>query len=575
MGAHWLAGYRLVFFAGLAAVAVWLWLRQRTERPRIYLAACFVSILLAMVIGTFAPVDDLRLLPALQRLVAALLLAFPYLLAAFAWSFGGPLPTWLSTTAIPVASLGLWGALLPPQAGEDTGPPPGFLVAYLTVWTVLSLAAVVRLWRGGDGSRTVRSRMRLLAVAAVFMTAALLAAGSGAADDDLVGGLIRYVLPILAAGLFLAGFAPPLPLRLWWRHQAMVDFEDTHLALARATTATDVAASATARLANLLGGSVALVARDGQALAAEGIPPQEAVEIARRADAGEQLDERLEVVLVDTLWLVVRTSSYAPLFGQQEKILLQQFVGQLELTFERTRLFDAHREARAAAEQARAELEATVYGLAHDLKNPTIALMGFAELLPDIDDQGERDEVIAHLQRSATFIHDLVDALLELSRVGKTLTQSQPVDLGPVARRVAARVSAANPRVNIEIDPKLPVIDVNPVRAEQLLENLVSNAVRHGGKEDLTVKLTGERHDGEVSIVVADDGRGIAAEDKERIFELFQRGPSTAAVGSGIGLTMVRRIAESYRGSVNVAEAGPGATFVVRLPGSLVSTEPV
>jgi signal transduction histidine kinase len=107
-----------------------------------------------------------------------------------------------------------------------------------------------------------------------------------------------------------------------------------------------------------------------------------------------------------------------------------------------------------------------------------------------------------------------------------------------------------------------------------MIDNLVGNAVRHAGREDVTVTILCRVHDDGLTIEVADDGRGIDPEDRERIFGLFQRGRSTASKGSGVGLGMVRRIAQASGGTLTLADSERGAVFVIRLPGDVVVEPP-
>lgn len=118
------------------------------------------------------------------------------------------------------------------------------------------------------------------------------------------------------------------------------------------------------------------------------------------------------------------------------------------------------------------------------------------------------------------------------------------------------------------------MLRLDPVRAEQVLDNLVTNAVKHGGRDDLRVQVTSRLTADAVELRVTDDGRGVATEDAERIFGLFQRGRSAGAAGSGVGLGMVRRIVEHYGGEVGLEPRERGAAFVVSLPRHLLAAPP-
>jgi signal transduction histidine kinase len=110
---------------------------------------------------------------------------------------------------------------------------------------------------------------------------------------------------------------------------------------------------------------------------------------------------------------------------------------------------------------------------------------------------------------------------------------------------------------------------MNPVRARQLLTNLVENAVRHGGRDDIRVRSGAEPGpSGYAVVTVSDDGVGIPEEHRERIFGIFERLGTTGASGggTGIGLAICHRIVESFGGGIRAREADEGAIIEVTLP---------
>lgn len=165
-----LADVQAVVFAAVAVLTVRRWKCERT-RPAAYVAAAFVGLAVVIVPGaSIVPIADP---PPVVGLVV--LAAFPWLLAAFAWSFEGPLPTWLRAASVTVAVLPMWGAVTDLDAA--TPATGAFVAGFLAVWTVLAAAAAVRLARSGGRFPMVRSRMRTLASAVLLLNAALLLAG--------------------------------------------------------------------------------------------------------------------------------------------------------------------------------------------------------------------------------------------------------------------------------------------------------------------------------------------------------------------------------------------------------------
>jgi signal transduction histidine kinase len=557
-------------FVGLAVAAVWQW-RQRRSRPAALLALAFVVFAAALGWRRIVPIGTGGVLGWLQPLDLVGFAAFPWLLGAFAWSFEGRLPRALRAAAIPMVALGVWALIDPPFATSDPRPDHAQLYVdlFAVAWTALSLATAWHLWGAGGVQRLVRARMRLMAGGVLVMSIALLMGARYFSVPSVA--MTSIALALVAAGLFLVGFASPSPLRFWWRRRLRGHVERMQVALIGAATQGEVARAVVPAVGDLLGGGVAIVTKHGEVLAAFEVDEDELADTVIRLAVGEPPDERTHAFEVDGSWLVVRTDPYMPVFGREELELVGEFSLQLRLALERAELFEAHLAAQAAADRAAGELEATLVGLAHDLRSPTAAIAGFAALLGEVDSVEQRAEIVGQIRRSSRYVDELVGSLLEFAGVGRTQLELEPVDLGAVVATVAGRVAVTDPGAVVVIEGRLPVVLVNPVRIEQVVDNLVTNAVKHAGRGEVTVRVGVESGEQGVVLVVADDGRGIAPEDRERVFALFQRGRGADRDGSGVGLGMVRRIAESYGGSVRVADAPQGgARIEVVLPAALV-----
>jgi signal transduction histidine kinase len=565
-----------VAFTGLTAAAAWQWYRHRA-RPARFLVGAFGVITLASLSGLIDVPDGAGASRLLSAASLAALCAFPWFLAAFAWSFQRRLPTWLWGVAVGVVAVAVFGIVLAPFPDADAWRAPHvlFLVLFLVGWGALSMAAATRLWTAGGRLRLVRSRVRAMASGMAAMVAALLTSVLGSTTGTATS-TVAQLFALLAAGLFVAGFAPPTPLRLWWRRRATEQFQDLQVALIAAATADEIGRAVVPMLADLLGGGVALVTEDGRILAAAGMPDDgERVEVGAaddvRPDArGNHGAGRDLSIPIDGMRLLVRPTAYTPVFGHDEHELLSAFALQIRLAVERAALLEAHQTARSDAERANEELESMLLGLSHDLRSPAIAIAGFATLLAETDDPEARAEMLDRIQASATYLNDLVDALLELARVGRAESGAEPVDLTAVADLVARRAGGSHPNAVVEVAGPLPVVSMDPRRAEQLLDNLVTNALKHGGRDELHVLVSSRPSTHGVELLVDDDGRGVAPEDRERVFALFQRGPSAGGRGSGLGLGMVRRIAEHGGGRVWIEDRSLGARFVVTFPADQV-----
>jgi signal transduction histidine kinase len=189
-----------------------------------------------------------------------------------------------------------------------------------------------------------------------------------------------------------------------------------------------------------------------------------------------------------------------------------------------------------------------------------------AELAPE-----RIDKALRILDRQLARLGHLVDELLDVTRLNAArLTLSRaPVDLAALSREVVERMSQqlADARCHVELDLDEPVVGRwDPSRLEQVLMNLLSNAMKYGagGLVQVSVRRQGDR----ALLVVRDHGMGIAEADQARIFERFERAVSVRNFGGlGLGLYIARSIVAAHGGSVRVeSKPGAGATFIVELP---------
>ncbi|WP_277541542.1 PAS domain S-box protein [Haloarcula laminariae] len=192
--------------------------------------------------------------------------------------------------------------------------------------------------------------------------------------------------------------------------------------------------------------------------------------------------------------------------------------------------------------------------VSHDLRNPLQVAAGHLQLARDGegDVTTRLDDVEAALQR----MEQLIDETLALAKQGRAIGETEPAALSTLARRAWANVASGAGRLDIA-DP--PTVDCDPDRMVELLENLFSNAIRHGSADGEPVTVTvGALSDG---FYVADDGDGI---DESRAEEVFESGFTTAEGGTGFGLDIVRTIADAHGWDVTVTESeSGGARFEV------------
>ncbi len=208
-----------------------------------------------------------------------------------------------------------------------------------------------------------------------------------------------------------------------------------------------------------------------------------------------------------------------------------------------------------------------------ELKNPLTAILGYSQLLrrPEIvDDPARRAQTVSALEARVQRMAALVEDLLVASRIDKgTLhLDREPTDLAGLVTETVTRFeqSQSSHRLVLGVDTRMALAEVDPRRIEQALADLLSNAVKFASDEgDVRVSL---RREGEDAVIeVTDSGPGVTAEHAERVFERFYRADDSGVSGLGLGLYLVKMIAEAHGGSVSMdSEQGRGSTFSLRVP---------
>jgi PAS domain S-box-containing protein len=235
-----------------------------------------------------------------------------------------------------------------------------------------------------------------------------------------------------------------------------------------------------------------------------------------------------------------------------------------------------------AADRLKDEFLAT---LSHELRTPLNAILGYARLLHSGSVSGEKvAKAVEIVERNASALTQMVEDVLDVSRIisGKMRLTIQPVDLPSVVQNavesVAPTAEMKQLRVQTSIDPNAGPISGDPDRLQQIVWNLIANAVKFtpkGGRVQVRV----ERVNSHVDIVVSDTGVGINPEFLRHLFERFRQADSATTRqfgGLGLGLAIVRHLVESHGGSVEAFSGGEGkgSTFRVRLPLMIVHPHP-
>ncbi len=298
-----------------------------------------------------------------------------------------------------------------------------------------------------------------------------------------------------------------------------------------------------------------------------------------RADKDDMAAMRATVVAADRLLAAIAQSRERDFrreisFSLGLIVLLTIILGTLALWSDRRRTAEAralHEELAArnrALEQSNQSLEAFAYIASHDLQEPLRTVANFTQLLQHryagrLDAQA--DEYIAFATEAATRMQELIDDVLEYSRVSMRGNPLEPLDLDePLTRSIhnlATRIRETG--ADIERGP-MPMVTGDAGQMTQLFQNLIANGLKYNGASRKRVSISASTLGNEAVIRVEDNGIGIALENHERVFGLFTRlHTRTEYSGTGIGLAIARRIVERHGGRSWVESVeGGGAAFV-------------
>ena len=225
-------------------------------------------------------------------------------------------------------------------------------------------------------------------------------------------------------------------------------------------------------------------------------------------------------------------------------------------------------------EARNAELERFTYTVSHDLKSPLVTILGYLGYVEVDMHKGNHERVSIDIQRiktAAIRMQNLLQDLLELSRIGRITNPLEEVPLTEIIQEALSNVGGQldNMRVTVEIGNDLPTVCVDKARLVEVFQNLVDNACKYMGEQLAPRIEIGKRDDeGETVFFVRDNGIGIEPQHHEKIFGLFnQLDPKSE--GNGVGLSLVKRIIEMHGGRIWVESEGAsrGAAFCFTLQG--------
>lgn len=206
-------------------------------------------------------------------------------------------------------------------------------------------------------------------------------------------------------------------------------------------------------------------------------------------------------------------------------------------------------------------------GIAHEVRNPLFAIRNDLDYLRRVSGSGSRqDEVFRNMEEGIERISRTVNAVLNFARPHRPEHGVYTLDdvLERCRTLLGKQLETERMEVTVSCDPDVPAVEMDVHQMEQVFVNLATNAMRAKVEEEGHIRIEARRDGDEVVVTMADDGRGIPMEDRVRIFDPFF---TRCADGTGLGLTIVRRILELHNGTVTVeSEPGLGTVFTLRMP---------
>ena len=262
---------------------------------------------------------------------------------------------------------------------------------------------------------------------------------------------------------------------------------------------------------------------------------------------------------------------------QEIRDLLETFASQSALALINAKLYRQLERQSAALEVASQHKSEFLASMSHELRTPLNAIIGFSEVLLErmFGELNERqDDYLRDILSSGRHLLELLNDILDLSKIKAgqmVLNRSEFAvreSLEYCLSMVRERALKQRILLRLDVDPEVGLLNGDRLRFRQVVLNLLSNAVKftpEGGQVDVRASI----RDRDLVVLVADTGVGVPAEDRERIFDSFQQGTrlSGQAEGTGLGLTLTKRILELHGGRIWVdSEAGQGSTFGFALP---------
>ncbi len=263
-----------------------------------------------------------------------------------------------------------------------------------------------------------------------------------------------------------------------------------------------------------------------------------------------------------------------PLLTPDSRRLLDALADQVAVAIERITLAEDIDRARVQAETERLRA-ALLTSISHDLRTPLASIIGAMTSLRsygDAYDKASREELMSTIQSEAERLNRFIGNLLDMTRLESGAIQLNPemIDASEIIGTALQRASKilADHRLEVDIDPHLPMLRLDYLLFEQALFNILDNAAKYAPPKSL-VRISAHRENGSVVVRVEDEGPGIPPGDLERIFDKFYRvhAQDRQRAGTGLGLAICRGFVEAMGGTITAGNrSAGGGVFTIRIP---------
>ena len=558
-------------------------------------------------------VSDLLRLPDAPWLTGLVLLALslaPYAMIRLVDDFSRA-PRWLLPLgAVAFVAIGVLGF-----AAFPTAPVLVEIVAIAWFLGVGGYSAYAFARAAANSRGITRRRMAAVATGALLFIGTIVMAFADALATSVSLEALTQLGALVAVIAFFIGFAPPAWIRRAWREPDLRRFLERSIQLTAVGDERRALAEIQQAAAAAFGASGAAIG-----LAVEGRPVLRYVDAAGEwleySDdafiAGQAFREQRRIVALDAsradpdhadvykssaattviaapvtsegrrIGVLSIYADRAPIFVEDDLWLLELLADHTAVLLESRKIATAESTLRAREDSARLK-EEFLSAAAHDLRTPLTVVLGQAELLERRLERNPTAPVdlagVTRLAREARRLRDLVSELLDAQRLeeGATVIERSPADVRNVVESVRRRYhdQGIDLKATLPDEPLVGSIDVP--RLEQVLDNLVENALKYAS-DGVLPEIHLEQHDGDVRLSVVDHGMGVPEDEAARIFERFYRATNVQSItdtGIGLGLYICRRIVESHGGRIWVEPTpGGGSTFKVSIPAAPAVPEP-